>query len=62
MLPDTGAYAIDAKTKVGVVTSDFAGDLHRRPYLFGGAVRQPFRIAPGLSAHGVWRHHDQERF
>jgi hypothetical protein len=35
MLPSTGAYSIDAKTKLGVVTSDFAGDLHRRRYLLG---------------------------
>jgi hypothetical protein len=41
MLPDTGAYAIDAKTKVGVVTSDFAGDLHRRPYLLGERFASP---------------------
>jgi hypothetical protein len=41
MLPDTGAYAIDAKTKVGVVTSDFAGHLHRRPYLLGERFASP---------------------
>jgi hypothetical protein len=35
MLPDTAAYSIDAKTKIGVVTSDFAGDLHKRRYLLG---------------------------
>jgi hypothetical protein len=41
MLPDTGAYSIDAKTKVGVVTSDFAGDLHRRGYLLGERFSSP---------------------
>jgi hypothetical protein len=41
MLPDTGAYSIDAKTKVGVVTSDFAGDLHRRRYLLGERFAGP---------------------
>jgi hypothetical protein len=28
MLPDKGAYAIDAKSKLGTVSSDFAGDIH----------------------------------
>jgi len=41
MLPDTAAYSIDAKTKVGVVTSDFAGDLHRRGYLLGERFAGP---------------------
>jgi hypothetical protein len=41
MLPDTGTYTIDAKTKVGVVTSDFVGDLHRRPYLLGERFASP---------------------
>ena len=41
MLPDTGAYSIDAKTKVGVVTSDFAGDLHHRRYLLGERFAGP---------------------
>ena len=41
MLPDTGAYSIDAKTKVGVVTSDFAGGLHRRRYLVGERFASP---------------------
>jgi hypothetical protein len=41
MLPGTGAYAIDAKTKFGVVTSDFAGDLHRRRYLIGERFSSP---------------------
>ncbi|MGD0298251.1 MAG: hypothetical protein ABSE86_14155 [Bryobacteraceae bacterium] len=48
MLPDTGAYTIDAKTKVGVVTSDFAGDLHRRRYLVGE------RFAGPAAAHRVY--------
>jgi hypothetical protein len=41
MLPDTVAYSIDAKTKVGVVTSDFAGDLHKRRYLLGERFAGP---------------------
>jgi hypothetical protein len=41
MLPDTAAYSIDAKTKVGVVTSDFAGDLHKRRYLLGERFASP---------------------
>ena len=41
MLLDTAAYSIDAKTKVGVVTSDFAGDLHRRRYLLGERFAGP---------------------
>jgi hypothetical protein len=48
MLPDTGAYSVDAKTKVGVVTSDFAGDLHRRRYLLGE------RFAGPAAAHRVY--------
>jgi hypothetical protein len=48
LLPDTSAYAIDAKTKIGVVTSDFAGDLHRRRYLFGE------RFASSSAAHRVY--------
>jgi hypothetical protein len=35
MLPDSGSYAIDAKTKIGVVTSDFAGVPHPRGYRLG---------------------------
>jgi hypothetical protein len=34
MLPDSGLYSIDAKSKLGSVSSDFAGDSHRR-YLVG---------------------------
>jgi len=41
MLPDKGAYTIDAKTKVGVVTSDFPGDLHRRQYWIGERFASP---------------------
>jgi hypothetical protein len=35
MLPETGVYSINAKTKFGVVTSDFAGALHVRRYRLG---------------------------
>ncbi|HEV8037905.1 MAG TPA: hypothetical protein VGP62_03510 [Bryobacteraceae bacterium] len=48
MLPDTGAYSIDAKTKIGVVTSDFEGDLYRRRYLLGE------RFASPTAAHRVY--------
>jgi hypothetical protein len=41
LLPDSGAYSIDAKTKVGVVTSDFARDLHHRRYLIGERFASP---------------------
>ena len=34
MLPDSGAYSIDARSKLGTVSSDFPGDSHRR-YLVG---------------------------
>lgn len=41
MLPSSGAYSIDAKTKFGVVTSDFSGDLHRSNYLIGERFSSP---------------------
>jgi hypothetical protein len=41
MLPDTVAYSIDAKTKIGVVTSDFEGELHKRRYLLGERFARP---------------------
>jgi hypothetical protein len=56
MLPDTSAYSIDAKTKVGVVTSDFAGDLHRRRYLLGERFASPpasHRIYLRVSLGGI---------
>ena len=34
MLPDSGSYAIDAKTKLGIVSSDFEGSVHSS-YLVG---------------------------
>lgn len=34
MLPDSGTYSIDARSKFGTVSSDFVGDAHRR-YLVG---------------------------
>jgi hypothetical protein len=34
-LPEGGPYAIDAKTKLGVVNSDFAGSPKMRPYRMG---------------------------
>jgi hypothetical protein len=34
MLPDSGSYSIDAKTKLGIVSSDFEGSVHSR-YLVG---------------------------
>jgi len=33
MLPDPGPYAIDAKSKFGIVSSDFAGTAHRKKLL-----------------------------
>lgn len=41
LLPETSSYAIDAKTKFGVVTSDFAGDVHLRRYLLGERLAGP---------------------
>jgi hypothetical protein len=35
MLPDKGKYSIDAKSKLGTVSSDFAGEAHVRRYLMG---------------------------
>jgi hypothetical protein len=35
MLPEKGKYSIDAKSKMGTVSSDFAGDTHVRRYLVG---------------------------
>ena len=34
LLPESGTYSIDARSKLGTVYSDFAGDFHRR-YLVG---------------------------
>jgi hypothetical protein len=56
MLPDTAAYSIDAKTKVGVVTSDFAGDLHKRWYLLGERFAGPaalHRVYLRMSLGGI---------
>jgi hypothetical protein len=56
MLPDTAAYSIDAKTKVGVVTSDLAGDLHKRRYLLGERFASPsasHRIYLRVSLGGI---------
>jgi hypothetical protein len=39
MLRDSGSYAIDAKSKAGAVTSDFAGVPHLRPYRLGERYR-----------------------
>jgi len=35
MLPEKGKYSIDAKSKMGTVSSDFAGEAHVRRYLVG---------------------------
>jgi hypothetical protein len=35
MLPDTLAYTIDARSKFGIVLSDFTGTSHMYPYLLG---------------------------
>ena len=35
MLPEHGKYWIDARSKLGTVSSDFAGDTHVRRYLVG---------------------------
>ncbi len=40
MLPDSGAYSIDARSKFGVVSSDFEGAAHRR-HLVGSEFAQP---------------------
>jgi hypothetical protein len=37
ILPATGSYSIDARSKFGTVSSDFAGDSHRR-HLVGSGV------------------------
>ncbi len=46
MLPDPGPYAIDAKSKFGSVSSDFAGTAHREKLIgeqFASAVSSPSR-------------------
>ena len=46
MLPDPGPYSIDAKSKFGSVTSDFAGTAHREKLigeLFASAIVSPSR-------------------
>jgi hypothetical protein len=46
MLPDPGPYAIDAKSKFGSVTSDFAGSAHREKLIgeqFASAISSPSR-------------------
>jgi hypothetical protein len=56
MLPDAAAYSIDAKTKIGVVTSDFAGDLHKRRYLLGerfASPSEPHRLYLRMSFGGI---------
>ena len=49
MLPDSGAYSIDAKSKVGTVSSDLAGDAHRR-YLVGSR----FASATSSPSHRIY--------
>jgi hypothetical protein len=49
MLPDSGTYAIDARSKLGTVSSDFAGDAHRR-YLVGTR----FASATSSPSHRVY--------
>jgi hypothetical protein len=61
MLPEKGAYTIDAKTTAGVVTSDFAGAIHRRLYLLGERFNSPSASHRLLFAYGIWWHHHQER-
>ena len=46
MLPDPGPYAIDAKSKFGSVSSDFAGTAHREKVIgeqFASAIPSPAR-------------------
>jgi hypothetical protein len=49
MLPDSGTYSIDARSKLGVVSSDFAGAAHRR-YLVGSA----FAHATSSASHRIY--------
>jgi hypothetical protein len=49
MLPDSGSYSIDAKSKFGTVSSDFAGDSHRW-YLVGSG----FAGAPPPPSHRIY--------
>jgi hypothetical protein len=39
MLPDSGTYSIDARSKLGTVSSDFAGASHRRHLVGSGFAR-----------------------
>jgi len=49
MLPDSGTYSIDARSKLGTVSSDFAGDAHRR-YLVGSR----FASATASASHRIY--------
>jgi hypothetical protein len=49
MLPDSGTYSIDARSKLGTVSSDFAGDAHRR-YLVGSG----FARATSSASHRIY--------
>jgi hypothetical protein len=49
MLPDSGAYSIDARSKLGTVSSDFVGDAHRRHLVGSG-----FASAPSSPSHRIY--------
>ena len=49
MMPDSGTYSIDARSKLGTVSSDFAGDAHRR-YLVGSG----FASEPSSTSHRIY--------
>jgi len=49
-LPPESAYAIDAKTNIGDVISDFPGTAHRRPWLFA----HRFVEEPSPAAHKLY--------
>lgn len=57
MLPDTGSYSIDAKSKMGTVTSDFAGKAHVRYFIgerFAGAdANSPRKIFLRVGFGGI---------
>ena len=49
MLPDPGPYSIDAKSKFGSVSSDFAGTTHRKRL-----VSEQFASANPPSSHRIY--------
>ena len=62
MLPDPGPYSIDARTRLGSVSSDFTGQgAQAIPGGYSLRSRRSGSVAADPSAHGPRKHHHQER-